>query len=119
MSCNVSVFINEVKVICGEVDIVEICSLLCSKYLFVKNNEEKNFVIGEITSSINSTEVCKIVRYILNINIIIEEENMIFTQWIIINGFIKRKEYVLKSKNGNELIFLKDHNPIKISELTK
>ena len=119
MSCDIKAFISEVKSICKEDNILEVCSLLCSKYVFVEDEKEKNNLMSEIMNGVNNREVYNIVKYILNINIIIENENMVFTQWLIINGFIKRKEYLLNSKDKNELIFLKDYNPIKISELIK
>lgn len=123
MSCKIEGFIKEIKDFIKEVvsnyNIIELCSFLCSKYLFVDNQIEKENILDEVLNDVSREELCNLIKYILEMNIIIDEKEVIFNQWIMINDFLKRREYVLKNNNGYELIFLKDHEPIKITQLLK
>lgn len=80
---------------------LECITLLCRTYIFVDNDIEKDKVINDVVSLLENEMLLNIATRVLNKNIMVDSNDVVVSQWIIINSILRSKEYKM-IKNGKE-----------------
>lgn len=123
MSCeNVCQFVLSIKNYISKIDkndnyYLDIISFLCSNYLFLDDEKEKDRIINDLITGYDDDFLIKIINFIMDKNIIYAETPLV-SKWTIINGYVKRDEYyIIRDKDTYKMDLCKEHEIIYYKDI--